>query len=305
MAVVLFFPFYADFEPPASGLGLVPIRSRLDQFVVFWGLLLVPSLAFLATVFPWRVLGLTRSAFTSAKQAAEPAPATGWGRASGAIWVAVFVLTAALATVRGNGVLAVSFLLGLAAAWAIWAQRERPAVVFGLVLLGLAAALIGACEVIYIQDFYGAALRRMNTVFKLYYQAWTLLALVGAFGTYVVGSGLWQAVRSRRPAAPGLAAGAAVVGVVLVALGLVYPAVTMTQRTDGFRKTPTLDGVCVPGATAAGGLSGSPMAHCERAGSSGRAGGGGWTVQPLCAYCHPDWSTYCAGVAAARTPLAW
>ena len=114
--------------------------------------------------------------------------------------------------------------------------------VFGLLLLGLAAALIGACEVIYIQDFYGAALRRMNTVFKLYYQAWTLLALVGAFGTYVVGSGLWQAVRSRRPAAPGLAAGAAVVGVVLVALGLVYPAVTMTQRTDGFRKTPTLDG---------------------------------------------------------------
>ena len=242
VAVVLFFPFYADFEPPASGLGLVPIRSRLDQFVVFWGLLLVPSLAFLATVFPWRVLGLTRSAFTSAKQAAEPAPATGWGRASGAIWAAVFVLTAALATLRGNGVLAVSLLLGLAAAWAIWAQRERPAVVFGLVLLGLAAALIGACEVIYIQDFYGAALRRMNTVFKLYYQAWTLLALVGAFGAYVVGNSLWRAVRTRRPAAPALAAGAAAVGVVLIALGLVYPVVTAAQRTNSFRKTPTLDG---------------------------------------------------------------
>ena len=31
-------------------------------------------------------------------------------------------------------------------------------------------------------------------------------------------------------------------GVALVALGLVYPAVTTVQRTDGFRKTPTLDG---------------------------------------------------------------
>ena len=242
VAVVLFFPFYADFEPPASGLGLVPIRSRLDQFVVFWGLLLAPSLAFLATVFPWRVLGLTRSAFTSAKRASGLTPAAGWGRASGAIWAAVFVLTAALATLRGNGVLAVSLLLGLAAAWAIWAQRERPAVVFGLVLLGLAAALIGACEVIYIQDFYGAALRRMNTVFKLYYQAWTLLALVGAFGAYVVGNSLWRAVRTRRPAAPALAAGAAAVGVVLIALGLVYPVVTAAQRTNSFRKTPTLDG---------------------------------------------------------------
>ena len=242
IAVVLFFPFYVDFEPPASGLGLVPIRSRLDQFVVFWGLLLVPSVAFLATVLPWRSLGLTRGAFASARQAAGMVPATGWGRAAGAIWAAAFVVVTVLAALRGNGVLAVSLLLGLAAAWAIWAQRERPAVVFALVLLGLAAALIGACEVVYVQDFYGAALRRMNTVFKLYYQAWTLLAVVGAFGTYVVGSSLWRAVRASRPAAPGLAAGAAVLGVALVVLGLVYPAATTVQRTDGFRKTPTLDG---------------------------------------------------------------
>ena len=242
IAVVLFFPFYVDFEPPASGLGLVPIRSRLDQFVVFWGLLLVPSVAFLAAVLPWRSLGLTRGAFASARQAAGMVPATGWGRAAGAIWAAAFVVVTVLAALRGNGVLAVSLLLGLAAAWAIWAQRERPAVVFALVLLGLAAALIGVCEVVYVQDFYGAALRRMNTVFKLYYQAWTLLAVVGAFGAYVVGSSLWEAVRSRRPAAPALAAGAAAVGVALIVLGLVYPAVTTAQRTDGFRKTPTLDG---------------------------------------------------------------
>lgn len=242
IAVVLFFPFYVDFEPPASGLGLVPIRSRLDQFVVFWGLLLVPSVAFLAAVLPWRSLGLTRGAFASARQAAGMVPATGWGRAAGAIWAAAFVVVTVLAALRGNGVLAVSLLLGLAAAWAIWAQRERPAVVFALVMLGLAAALIGACEVVYVQDFYGAALRRMNTVFKLYYQAWTLLAVVGAFGTYVVGSSLWRAVRASRSAAPGLAAGAAVLGVALVVLGLVYPAATTVQRTDGFRKTPTLDG---------------------------------------------------------------
>ncbi len=262
LAVVMFFPFYADFRPPASSLGLVPIRSRVDQFVVFWGLLLVPSLAFLATVFPWWSLIPTRSAFTSAKQAVEPAPVTGRGRASGAIWAASFVLVAALAALRGNGVLAVSLLIGLAAAWAIWAQRERPAVVFGLVLLGLAAALIGVCEVVYVQDLYGAALRRMNTVFKLYYQAWTLLALVGAFGAYVVGSSLWRAMRANPPPVPAnrplsrhsresgkprlvpllTFASAAAVGVALVGLGLIYPAVTTAQRTNSFRKAPTLDG---------------------------------------------------------------
>ena len=253
LAVLLFAPFYANFDPPAAGLGLVPIRSRLDQFMVFWGLLLVPSLAFLATVLPWRSLGVTRSAPTLA----EPAAATGsgWGGAAGAMWVAAFVLVGLLAAWRGNGVLAMSLLLGLAAAWAIRAQGERPAVVFGLLLLGLAAALIGVCEVVYVQDFYGAALRRMNTVFKLYYQAWTLLAVVGAFGAYMVGSGLWRAVQGRRLPArhsrargkPSLVrlftfAGAAAVGGVLVGLGLVYPAVTTMQRTNGFDRTPTLDG---------------------------------------------------------------
>ncbi|MAG34711.1 MAG: hypothetical protein CL878_00455 [Dehalococcoidia bacterium] len=242
VAVALFFPFYADFRPPASSLGLVPIRSRVDQFFVFWGLMLVPSLAFLVSAFPWRNLGLRWGTFMSGKREAKPAAATGLGLGPGAIWAAAFALAAALAALRGNGVLAMSFLVGLAAAWAIWAQRERRSVVFGLVLIGLAAALIGACEVVYVQDFYGAALRRMNTVFKLYYQAWTLLALAGAFGTNVVVSALWRAVQANRPAARAIVSSAAAVGVALVGLGLFYPVVTTMQRTNSFRNEPTLDG---------------------------------------------------------------
>ena len=41
-------------------------------------------------------------------------------------------------------------------------------------LFGTSAALVGACEVVFVRDIFHD---RMNTVFKLYYQAWLLLGL--------------------------------------------------------------------------------------------------------------------------------
>ena len=46
----------------------------------------------------------------------------------------------------------------------------------------MAVAALLACEVVFIKDSYGERLYRMNTVFKLYFQAWTMLAIAGAVG---------------------------------------------------------------------------------------------------------------------------
>ena len=59
---------------------------------------------------------------------------------------------------------------------------------FPLLLLAVAFYLLVGAELFYLVDLFG---NRMNTVFKVYYQAWLLLAIVGAYGLYY-----WQ---SRRP----------------------------------------------------------------------------------------------------------
>lgn len=242
VAVALFAPFYADFRPPASGLGLVPIRSRLDQFLVFWGLMLVPILALLAHVFPWRRLALRKQAHFLGTGEARAAIPAGSELNPGWIMLAAFALILGLTAIRGNSVLVFSIMLGVAGVLAIRVHLKRRAVVFTLVLMVLAVGLIAICEVVYVQDFYGASLRRMNTVFKLYYQAWTLLSLAGGFGTYVLGQALVNRVRTRRRFAPTIAGGAAALATVLVGLGVVYPLVTVMQRTNSFRNQPTLDG---------------------------------------------------------------
>ena len=70
-------------------------------------------------------------------------------------------------------------------------DRERAAqwnsVVPGLGLLGIAAMLVMGAELFHVVDIFGGGIfRRMNTIFKLYYQAWILLAVLGGFSIWFV-----------------------------------------------------------------------------------------------------------------------
>ena len=58
---------------------------------------------------------------------------------------------------------------------------DQQAVAFSLLLLALSLYLLVGAELFYVVDLFG---NRMNTVFKLYYQAWLLLAMVSAYGLY-------------------------------------------------------------------------------------------------------------------------
>ena len=107
-----------------------------------------------------------------------------------------------LAVDRLIPVIPLSIIAGLAlyGAWALAhrdsetmrlsVDRERAAqwnpVVPGLFLFAIAAMLVTGAELFHVVDIFGGDLRRMNTIFKLYYQAWLILAVLGGFSLWFI-----------------------------------------------------------------------------------------------------------------------
>jgi YYY domain-containing protein len=107
---------------------------------------------------------------------------------------------------------------------------DRPVIKFVLILLLVGLGLPLAVEFVYLRDNFGI---RMNTIFKFYFQAWVLLALVSAFAVYYVSRnlrGVWLPVWQ-------------IIIVLLVAAGMIYPVLATLDKANYFRNDPTLNGI--------------------------------------------------------------
>ncbi len=210
LTFLLFLPFYREFVSPSQGFGVVPSTDRSpigDEFSIFGlPLFLAASLLFvwgvnrLAPLFQDEFSGLaswwpfSRSAppQASAKLAA--------GVAIGAVLALLLLLTLrnpqapdwtlfwCLVVLGACTVLALGHVVGIEAASSADDNRKG-AELFILILIGTSAALVGACELVFVRDIFQD---RMNTVFKLYYQAWLLLGICGGPALMLLLAGVWQ-----------------------------------------------------------------------------------------------------------------
>jgi uncharacterized membrane protein len=109
-------------------------------------------------------------------------------------------------------------------------ELAQPAVMMSVAMLLTGALLLLGPEWVYLRDNFGW---RMNTLFKFYFQTWTLWSLAAAFGIWHMAS---AARRVTRWAAVGLL-GLAAVG------GLVYTGTSLYSKTNGLAGAANLDGM--------------------------------------------------------------
>jgi YYY domain-containing protein len=110
---------------------------------------------------------------------------------------------------------------------------KRSPMAFPAACAAIAVMLLYGSELFLIRDVFFSSVPRLNTVFKLSYQAWVLLALAGGVG---VACGL-RALPRRR------AGVVAIPALGLLALGLAYPLLASFNRTASFTGPTSVDGL--------------------------------------------------------------
>ncbi len=176
------------------------------------------------------------------------------------IAVILAVIGTAYLVALGWPVLAIGLFLAACGALIFFSFDDGAASFFGL-MLAAAGSVIAGVEVVFVVDDLAtlAEWYRMNTIFKLYYQVWTLLSALAAISFAVLVSKRSSAVTSWASTPRGFLPKteyvptplskrgrvAVAACVVLIGLSLVYPAVAtlprLDQRFEGHPGPGTLD----------------------------------------------------------------
>lgn len=243
VATAAYLPFYLNISTQESGLAAVSgAGTKPLHALLFWGPLLAVAL-------PLPLLRVLQDA--GARDGRRLAAAAALPVALLVLWFAFLAVdqgpSAAADAIgdRGGAWLTALFFaaalgLSLLALWrAIEAPVDgEPALVPALAATSTALLLILGGELFFIRDVFSS---RLNTVFKLSYQAWLLLAVSGAFSAY------WYLTRwrvARGTSAAFVRTGWTAAAALLLLGALLYPVGATLSRTEGLdRPGRTLDGL--------------------------------------------------------------
>ena len=239
LSVLLFLPFYLSFTSFA-GSASVRLPEPFDNLPLF------PALIRLVGVVHWdrTDLGEFFQVFGFLVVAAGAwllcLSGRDWGPRANYITLGMIAMALA-GTLVGSAPVAIAGAL-VVLALALWFGGGLPASArFTCFIVALGLALPVVAEFVYLRDVFGD---RMNTVFKAYYQSWTLLSPIAALGVAATVSALRgalvQGLRSSRSLAT--LAGGLVVGFTLL-LTLGYPTIATYWRAEEFRVRHGLDGL--------------------------------------------------------------
>ena len=233
LAVLMYSPYLLDINAGVNGIGVVITHTRAIHMFIVWGLFLTAVTPFLLATF-WQTT-------VQRDWAAQTLTAGALAFAPWLLWTLAYLPSdGSVEEVIGRfiGILPLTALVAIGVYNALYlARRENEGGrLFATVLAVLGLGLIIGSEFLFIRDFFN---NRGNTVFKLYYQAWILLAAASAFAVYYWLSTIqsrtgWRATFSYVWAA----------AFVLLLIGsLYYPLAAAKTKPDTPYAGPTLDGL--------------------------------------------------------------
>jgi YYY domain-containing protein len=205
LSLALFGPFYTHIKSVTKGIGFVTTPSNFWEFMQVLGFFLLLAF-FLVTLLSVLLQPADDAAIVDDETedwlpAPPAASEAGYMKVVNGsnLWVVLTCAAILILALRFHDLVLVVLLgLGLGAASLLYRvlNTEEPNMGDAYALVLVAAGCLAAAipEVVYLRDvFDGSASYRMNTVFKFDYQAWLLLGLASAYGTYRV----WSALSSR------------------------------------------------------------------------------------------------------------
>lgn len=244
LSFLLYIPFYLNFNSPAQGIGVVGAgdRSQLSDELLIYGLFAFVFLSLLWASASKRPLIAFSSLRGNTSQTTDR-----WVRYATIGIVVVMALELLTLLFMKNGitfVLAESIaVLGAVLVFVNIGDRSQA---FTLLLGTVAFALIAFCEVLFLKDVFADSYPRMNTVFKIYFQAWALLSIASGAGLYFILESfkpLESVTRSLRVTQRSLQTLWGVGLIALLLTGIVYPLTAPSQRLvrhDAFTQAPYL-----------------------------------------------------------------
>lgn len=276
LAVVLFGPVYFSFSGQTDGvLPLREVSTNPFHLFIVLGLFILPCLALLARNLAGFLIRAPtpESGTAGAGPDAAERPLAVVALVIAATPIGIWMATAFLFTMVSDGAGAAlddlgrrmtlalpgAIVVGLAAYVAAARARRNDGIAasFVLLLMALGFFLVMVADLFHIVDAFSGPWRRMNTVFKVYYQAWLLLGIAGTFAVYALwssqssnrasagDSARWKSTAALRLAQGGKWGGGAVLALLLV--GSFYYTLGAALERSGAQGAPyegrTLDGL--------------------------------------------------------------
>ena len=234
VAFLAYIPYYLSFT--SSILGVKPVvdaTTRPIHTFIVWGL-------FIVTVVPFVITTFLRTTVREDWKGTTLAATLLWA-APFAVWGFLFVWSEGSPrelSSRLVQILPLAALISMGIYNVFWlaASGEERGKLFAMVLAVLGMMLILGPELLFIGDTFGS---RLNTVFKLYYQAWILLSVVSGYVIYRwianwSTGGMWRQILRR----------AWVFTFAALLIGSVYySAAALVSKGEPGGRAPTLDGL--------------------------------------------------------------